>query len=82
MEKQQNLLDSIDRLHTTDLGKIRIRENLKLDLEDPMESCRQIIQRPDCTVSRKGKNWYCESENIRITIHARSFTIITARRIR
>ena len=31
-----------------------------------------------CTITRKGKNWYCELKNIIITINAYSYTIITA----
>ncbi len=47
MEDKKILLDNIDKIHTTEMGK-------------------------------QGKNWYCEVENIKITINSYSYTIITA----
>lgn len=32
----------------------------------------------NCHIYRQGKNWYCEIDNIRITVNACSYTIITA----
>ena len=43
-----------------------------------IEYCRNKISDKNSEIYRKGKNWYCEVDNIRITIHAYSYTIITA----
>jgi len=32
----------------------------------------------NCNIYKQGKNWYCEVENIKITINSYSYTIITA----
>ncbi|MBQ5549642.1 MAG: DUF3781 domain-containing protein, partial [Bacteroidales bacterium] len=33
---------------------------------------------PSCTITRNGKNFYCDIDGIIITVNAHSFTIITA----
>lgn len=72
------LLDNIDKIHTTELGIGRIRENLKLDTEDVVEYCKNKITDEKCKIYRQGKNWYCEIDNMKITVNAHSYTIITA----
>ena len=71
------LLDNLDKIHTTELGVERIKNNLDLDALDVVEWCKQIISTSD-DISRKGKNWYVSYDNCVITINAHSYTIITA----
>ena len=75
------LLDNIDKLHTTELGVERVKRNLNLDSPDVVEWCRQRIL-SSVNISRKGKNWYVRSDNCVITINAHSYTIITAHKER
>ncbi len=75
------LLGHVDRLHTTALGAARIRRNLGIDERDVVGFCRGQIMRADCAIYRQGKNWYCETDALRITVNASSFTIITAHRV-
>lgn len=72
------LLDNIDKIHTTSLGVERIRKNMKIDVEDVVLYCKDKILDKNALIYRKGKNWYCEVDNIRITINSYSYTIITA----
>ena len=72
------LIVNIDKLHTTDLGAVRIKRNLGLEVEDVVAWSRQQILSPNCSLFRKGKNWYAEVNNCRITINTHSYTIITA----
>ena len=72
------LLNNIDRLHTTELGYKRINNNLCLKDSDPVKYCIGIITDNNSSFYKKGKNWYCENKNIRITINASNYTIITA----
>ncbi|MDV0444737.1 hypothetical protein MmiAt1_02730 [Methanimicrococcus sp. At1] len=72
-----DLLLNIDKVHTTDLGVIRIKRNLELDIEDVVTWCRQKIENAD-SISKRGKNWYVNVDSIEITVNSRSFTIITA----
>ncbi len=72
------LLDNIDRIHTTEMGIGRIQRNLKLDTVDVVEYCKNKILDKNCNIYRQGKNWYCEVDNIKITVNAHSYTIITA----
>lgn len=70
---------NIQQIHTTEAGKNRIQKNLKLDSSiDPVEYCKKLLLNKNCLIGRKGKNWYAEIQNILITIHAHSHTIITA----
>lgn len=80
MDAKRELLDRIAEIHTTELGAIRIRRNLALDAEDPVEWCETAIRRPDSKVERRGKNWYIRVEDCVITVNSHSCTIITAHR--
>ncbi len=72
------LLLNIDKVHTTKMGIDRIKKNLKLDTDDVVEYCKNKVSDERCHIYRLGKNWYCEIDNIKITINAYSYTIITA----
>ncbi len=72
------LLLNIDKVHTTKMGIDRIKKNLKLDTDDVVEYCKNKVLDERCHIYRLGKNWYCEIDNIKITINAYSYTIITA----
>lgn len=72
------LLDNINKIHTTELGKERIKNNLKLDNTNVVEYCKNKIISDKSKIYKKGKNWYCEIDDIIITINSYSYTIITA----
>lgn len=75
------LLDNLDKLHTTELGIGRIKKNLSLDTDDVVEYCKNKVSKENSNIYKKGKNYYCEVDNIRITINSNSYTIITAHRL-
>lgn len=72
------LLSNIDKVHTTEMGIDRIKKNLGLDTNDVVEWCKNKVLDEGCNICKQGKNWYCEIDNIKITINAYSYTIITA----
>lgn len=74
------LLTNLDKLHTTDLGLLRIRKNLSLDAEDVVSWCKDKITAENANIERKGKNWYIAVDGCMITVNAYSYTIITAHR--
>lgn len=76
------LLANIDRIHSTSLGILRIKRNLQLETEDIINYCKRKIKDKNCHIYKKGKNWYCEIENIKITINSFSYTIITAHKMK
>ena len=78
MEDKQILLDNISKVHTTERGIDRIKKNLKLNTNDVVEFCKNKILDKNCNIYKQGKNWYCEIDNIVITINSYSYTIITA----
>lgn len=78
MEDKQILLDNINKVHTTEMGINRIIKNLKLNTNDVVEYCKNKVLDKNCNIYKQGKNWYCEVENIIITINSYSYTIITA----
>lgn len=71
------LLTNIDKVNTTKLGIERIKKNLNLDTNDVVEYCKNKVLDKKCNIYKQGKNWYCEIDNIKITINAYSYTIIT-----
>lgn len=74
------LLLNLEKLHTTEMGLVRISRNLSLDTDDVVQWCKEKIKSPDAVVIRKGKNWYVNTDNCIITVNAYSYTIITAHR--
>lgn len=74
-----SLLENIDKIHTTKLGISRIKRNLNLDSIDVVDYLKDKITKSN-NIYQKGKNWYCEIDNIIITINKYSYTIITAHR--
>lgn len=78
MNDKKLLIDNIDKIHTTKMGVDRIKRNLKLDTADVVGYCKDLIMDSGCHVHRRGKNWYCEIGNIKITVNSYSYTIITA----
>ena len=72
------LLKNIDKIHTTKLGINRIKNNLKLETNNIVKYCKNKILNNNCNIYKKGKNWYCEIDNIKITINSNTYTIITA----
>lgn len=77
MSDRDLLVNNIDKIHTTSLGKMRIRDNLKLD-SDVILYCIDRILDDSSIVYKKGKNFYCEIDDIKIVVNASSYTIITA----
>lgn len=71
----EELLNNIEKIHTTQLGIERIKRNLKIET-DVVEYCKNKIK--NATIYKQGKNYYCEIDNIKITINSKSYTIITA----
>ena len=82
MEDKQILLDNMSKVHTTERGIDRIKKNLKLNTNDVVEFCKNKILDKNCNIYKQGKNWYCEIDNIKITINSYSYTIITAHLIK
>lgn len=78
MNNKEILLSNIDKIHTTEMGVDRIKKNLKLDNDDVVLYFIDKLRNKKCNIYKKGKNWYCELDNIRITINSYSYTIITA----
>lgn len=76
--EMNELILNLDRLHTTELGIIRIKRNLSLDTDGAVEWCRKRIASEHAVITRKGKNWYVEADGCVITVNAHSYTIITA----
>ena len=72
-----DLLHSLDNLHTTALGVMRIRRNLNLPSDtDVVAYCQDKIK--TATITRQGKNYYAHTGDEIITVNAGSLTIITA----
>ena len=76
------LLSNIGKIHTTKMGIDRIKRNFKLDTNDVVNYCKNKVLDKDCNIYKQGKNWYCEIDNIKITINSYSYTIITAHTIK
>ncbi|MDE6209560.1 MAG: DUF3781 domain-containing protein [Lachnospiraceae bacterium] len=82
MEDIQILLDNLDKIHTTEMGIDRIKRNLNLNVDDVVIWCVDKIKDSNCQITRKGKNWYAQTDNCIITVNAYSYTIITAHKIK
>lgn len=72
-----DILTNLDRIHTTELGALRIKRNLALEADDVVGWCKKKIENAN-SIIRQGKNWYVHTGDVIITVNAHSFTIITA----
>ena len=77
---KNELISNIDKVHTTELGVVRIKKNLSLDIDDVVQWCKLKIVADNANIERQGKNWYVTVDDAIITVNAYSFTIITAHR--
>lgn len=81
MVNKSELLNNINKLHTTILGKERIKRNLGLTVKDEAGYCKALILKKNAIITKKGKNWYITVDNIILTVNSTSYTIITAHKI-
>lgn len=77
---KNDLIENIEKLHTTPMGVDRIRRNLELGdgVKDVVAFCQQEILDDKAAITRQGKNWYVKIDGCVITVNAYSYTIITA----
>lgn len=80
VKRMNDLIENIDRLHTTDMGGKCIRQNLGLNTDDIVPIVRGLVLLPNADILRRGKNWYVYINDCIITINAGNFSIITAHR--
>ena len=73
-----DLLNNLDKVHTTEMGVDRIKRNIEVDVEDIVAYCIDKIKQENAVIERKGKNYYVRVDGIIITVNASSYTIITA----
>ena len=78
MNTSNEVLENLDKLHTTELGVVRIKKNLSLDTDEVVDWCKAKIESPNAIITRNGKNWYIDVDGCMITVNAYSYTIITA----
>jgi hypothetical protein len=79
---EDKLLSNLDKIHTTELGKERIKKNLGLITDDVVKWCIQKIKDKNSVIFRQGKNWYITLDKCIITVNAHSYTIITAYKVK
>lgn len=72
------LLNNLDKIHTTKMGVDRIKKNLNIEIEDVVNYLVNKVKSSNAVIERKGKNWYVIVDDIIITINSYSYTIITA----
>jgi hypothetical protein len=82
MKNNIKLMSNLDKIHTTEPGKERIKKNLCLITDDVVGWCIQKIKDVNSVIFQKGKNWYITADNCIITVNAYSYTIITAHKVK
>jgi len=78
--EKESLVKGIGRIHTTEMGLVRIADNLGIGNGDIVGWCRSAILDKSSTVSRMGKNWYVSIGDCVLTVNVHSYTVITAHR--
>ena len=79
---KEELLLNMDKIHTSYPGMDRISKNLNINRSDVIKYCKDIILNKESTVYKKGKNYYAELSDIKLTINSYTFTIITAHKLK
>lgn len=55
MNMNNELLNNLEQLHTTELGIERIKRNLSLETDDVIEWCKNKISSEAAVITRNGK---------------------------
>lgn len=55
MEDEKVLLNNIDKVHTTEMGIERIKRNLKIDVVDVVEYCKNKVLDRKCNIYKQEK---------------------------
>ncbi|KZX11315.1 DUF3781 domain-containing protein [Methanobrevibacter oralis] len=82
MDFKNELLENVDKIHTTKLGIEGVKKNLGINCNNVVEYCIDLIEDNNSLITQKGKNYYVEIDNKIITVNKSSFTIITAHKIK
>ena len=77
-----DLLNNIDKIHTTEIGLKRIQKNLCFVDKNHVDFCKKIIADEHTIIMKNGKNYYCTNDSIQITINASTYTIITVHKMK
>lgn len=77
-----DLIENIDKLHTTEMGAERIKRNCQIETDDVVQWSKAQILDTTASIERTGKNWYIVLGNYKITVNAYSYTIITAHKVK
>ncbi len=77
-----DLIENIDKLHTTEMGAERIKRNCRIETDDVVKWSKARILDTTASIERIGKNWYIVSGGCKITVNAHSYTIITAHKVK
>ena len=81
VNETNNLFLNLDKIHTTKLGEERIKRNLDVKVDNIVNYCIDKLKNKNTVIYRVGKNYYCEVDDIKITINVSSYTIITAHKL-
>ena len=54
--QRNDLIENIDKLHTTEQGVERIKRNLSIETDDVVEWCKKMILDETAAIEKKGKN--------------------------
>lgn len=73
----KTLLSNLDKIHTTELGVVRIQRNLGIT-SDVVRYTKEKVLDPNSEIYKKGKNYYVVNNDEIFTINSYSYTIITA----
>lgn len=52
---QKKFIENLSKLHTTEKGEQRIKNNLNLSECDVIEYCRKLINSKDCNIKKTSK---------------------------
>ena len=75
------LLNNIKKLHIMSFKEKEIKKNLGIN-EDIVEYCKKKILDKNCLIYKFNMYYYCEIDNLVITINASNFMIISINKIK
>ena len=81
MDYKEELKQRIEHIDTTSLGYDRIKRNLQLQNDEPVEFFIKCIRENSSLVRKEGKNYYVYIRDIIITINSSTLNVITAHKL-
>ena len=82
MEYKEILINNINKIHTTELGHLRIFKATNLKENEDILWIKECIYDNNSLINKRGKNYYVINNNYEIYINSYNYSVITVKKLK